>query len=107
MAKFHGIIGFIKTEETRPGIWDEQVTERTYYGDVNRISRRSESSGNLNDNINISNQISIIADPYARDNFHSIKYVEFMGTKWKISNLTVEHPRMTLDLGGLYNGKQA
>lgn len=107
MAKFHGIIGFIKTEETRPGVWDEQVTERTYYGDIHRISRRSESSGNLNDNINISNQISIIADPYAKDNLYSIKYVEFMGAKWKVSNVTAEYPRMTLDLGGLYNGKQA
>jgi hypothetical protein len=107
MAKFRGKVGFITTEETRPGIWDALVTERFYYCDLIRNFRRSESSGNLNDDINISNKISIVADPYANDNIHSIKYVEFMGTKWKVSNVEVQYPRLILDLGGLYNGEQA
>lgn len=105
MAKFYGKVGFIKTEETRPGIWDEQVTERFYYCDLIRNSRRLESSDNLNDNINISNRVSIVADPYANDNAHSIKFVEFMGAKWKVLNVEVQYPRLLLDLGGLYNGK--
>ena len=104
MAKFYGKVGFITTEETKPGVWDEQVTERSYYCDLIRNFRRSESSGNLNDDINISNRISIIADPYANNNAHSIKYVEFMGARWKISNVEVQYPRLILELGGLYNG---
>lgn len=104
MAKFYGAIGYAKTVETMPGVWTEQITERDYYGDVIRNSRRLQSSDKVNDDINISNQISIIADPYAINNFHSMRYAEFMGAKWKISDVEVQYPRLLLTLGGLYNG---
>lgn len=107
MAKWFGVIGYAETVEIRPGVWKEQITERNYYGDLNRISRRLESSGNLNDNINIANEISIIADPFAYNNFHSMRYVGFTGAKWKISSVEVQYPRLKLTLGGLYNGEQA
>lgn len=104
MAKFYGTIGYAKTVETMPGVWTEQITERDYYGDVIRNSRRLQSSDKVNDDINISNQISIVADPYAINNFHSMRYAEFMGAKWKISDVEVQYPRLLLTLGGLYNG---
>lgn len=104
MAKYFGKIGFAETVQTRPGIWQEQITEREYYGDVNRNSRRLQSTDQINDNINVSNEISIIADPYANENFHAIRYVEFMGAKWKASYVEVRFPRLVLTLGGLYNG---
>ena len=104
MAKFYGAIGYAKTVETMPGVWTEQITERNYYGDVIRNSRRLQSSDKVNDDINISNQISIVADPYAINNFHSMRYAEFMGAKWKISDVEVQYPRLLLTLGGLYNG---
>lgn len=104
MAKFYGAIGYAKTVETMPGVWTEQITERDYYGDVIRNSRRLQSSDKVNDDINISNQISIVADPYAINNFHSMRYAEFIGAKWKISDVEVQYPRLLLTLGGLYNG---
>lgn len=104
MAKFYGAIGYAKTVETKPGVWTEQITERDYYGDVIRNSRRLQSSDKVNDDISISNQISIVADPYAINNFHSMRYAEFMGAKWKISDVEVQYPRLLLTLGGLYNG---
>lgn len=104
MAKFYGAIGYAKTVETMPGVWTEQITERDYYGDVIRNSRRLQSSDKVNDDISINNQISIVADPYAINNFHSMRYVEFMGAKWKISDVEVQYPRLLLTLGGLYNG---
>lgn len=104
MAKFYGTIGYAKTVETMPGVWTEQIAERNYYGDVIRNSRRLQSSDKVNDDINISNQISIVADPYAINNFHSMRYAEFMGAKWKISDVEVQYPRLLLTLGGLYNG---
>lgn len=104
MAKFYGAIGYAKTVETMPGVWTEQITERDYYGDVIRNSRRLQSSDKVNDDININNQISIVADPYAINNFHSMRYAEFMGAKWKISDVEVQYPRLLLTLGGLYNG---
>ena len=104
MAKFYGTIGYAKTVETMPGVWTEQITERNYYGDVIRNSRRLQSSDKVNDDININNQISIVADPYAINNFHTMRYAEFMGAKWKISDVEVQYPRLLLTLGGLYNG---
>ena len=103
MAKFCGVIGYAVTKETEPGIWEEQIVEVEYFGDVIRNSRRFSGSAKVNDDINISNQISIIADPFANNNFHAMKYVVFMGAKWKISEVTVQDPRLVLTIGGLYN----
>ena len=103
MAKFCGVIGYAVTKETEPGIWEEQIVEVEYFGDVIRNSRRFSGSAKVNDDINISNQISIIADPFANNNFHAMKYVIFMGAKWKISEVTVQYPRLVLTIGGLYN----
>ena len=103
MAKFFGKIGYAETEQTSPGVWEEKITEREYFGDLTRNTRRLQSSGNLNDNIVVANDISIIADPFANQNFHAMRYVEFMGTKWKISNVEVQYPRLILTLGDQYN----
>lgn len=104
MAKFFGTVGYVETVETTPGVWEEKVIERQYYGDLTRNNRRLESSGTLNDNINIANEIGIVADPYAIDHFHTMRYVEFQGAKWKISSVEVKYPRLILTAGGLYNG---
>lgn len=105
MAKIYGVIGYADTVETSPGIWEEVVVTRRYVGDLNRNSRRLESSGNLNDNVNVSNEISIVADPYAMNNFHKMRYVEFMGAKWKITSVDAStRPRLNLTVGGVYNG---
>lgn len=105
MGKFYGSIGYAETVETSPGVWVEQITEHKYYGDVNRDSRRLQSANQLNDNINVSSEISIVADPYAYNHFHSMRYVEFMGAKWKVSTVEPKPPRLILTLGGLYNGQ--
>ena len=107
MAKFYGVIGYAVTKETAPGVWTEEITEQSYYGDLTRNMRRLQDSGDLNDDINVTNEISIVADPYANANFHSMRYVAFMGAKWKISKVEVQYPRLILTLGGVYNGKQA
>lgn len=105
MAKFYGKIGYANTVETKPGVYEEQIVERFYYGDLIRNTRRLQSADQVNDDINISNEISIVADPYATNNFHTMRYAVFMGTKWKISNVEVSYPRLILTLGGVYNGQ--
>lgn len=105
MAKFYGVIGFAVLTETKPGVWKDQLVRREYFGDLTRNNRRLQEANQLNDNINISNEISIVADPFARENFHTMRYVEFMGTKWKISNVDVQYPRLILTVGGVYNGE--
>lgn len=103
MAKYYGKIGYATSEEVKPGVWKKRITEQEYFGDVIRNTRRLQSSGNLNDNIIVSNEISIVADPFANENFHSMLYVEFMGAKWKISNVEVQYPRLILTIGEVYN----
>lgn len=105
MAKFYGPIGFAELVETAPGVWKEQIVEHSYSGDLIRNRRRLQTSNQVNDDVNVSNEISIIADPYAVNNYFSMRYVEFMGAKWKISDVEVRHPRLILSIGGLYNGK--
>lgn len=104
MAKYYGPIGFAESVESAPGVHVEKIVERNYYGELVRNSRRLQSANQLNDNINISNEISIVADPYADKNFHMMRYIEFMGTKWKISNIEVQPPRLILTVGGVWNG---
>lgn len=105
MAKWYGAIGYAETVETKPGVWKEQITERMYSGDLLRNTSRFQNTDKLNDDINVLNEISIIADPYANQNFHLMRYAEFMGTKWKISNVEVQYPRLRLTIGGVYNEK--
>ena len=104
MAKFYGIIGYVITKETEPGIYEEVVVENAYYGDVLKDSRRLQERAKVNDDITISNRISIIADPFANNHFHSMRYVEMMGSKWKITDVEVAFPRLILSIGGVYNG---
>lgn len=104
MAKFCGIIGYEQTVETEPGIYEETIITNQYYGDVIRNSRRLQDNSKINSDINISNQFSIIADPFANNNFHSMRYIEYMGTKWKITDVEVQYPRLILSVGGVYNG---
>lgn len=105
MAKWYGTVGYVITREVRPGVWKEESIERGYYGDLVRNTRRLQSADQQNDNVNIANEISIVADPFANENFHAMRYAEFMGTKWKVSNVEVQYPRLILTLGGVYNGK--
>ena len=107
MAKWYGVIGYAETVEIEPGLWEEKIVERPYYGDITRNTRKLQSSGSVNDNVNISNLLSIVTDPYANLNFYAMRYVEFMGSKWKVTDVEVQSPRLILTLGGLYNGEQA
>jgi len=106
MAKFYGLIGFGEAVETAPGVWEDSITERPYFGDVLRNSRRLQTTDRVNDNLNISNEISIVADPYAMKNFHSMRYVTYMNTKWKVSNVTVQYPRLVLTIGDLFHSAE-
>lgn len=103
MAKYYGTIGYAMTTETAPGVWEEQIVERQYYGDVLQYSKRYQSTEHANDNIEISNRISIVADPFAYENFIFIRFVTWMGIKWKVSSVEVEYPRLILSIGGVYN----
>lgn len=104
MARFHGKIGFVKTEETAPGVHTEVTTEMSYVGDILRSTQNWERGENLNDNLNINNRFSIVADAFAFENLQFIRYINWMGSKWKVSTIDIQRPRLILVVGGLYNG---
>lgn len=105
MSKFCGKIGYGITTETKPGVWTDGITEYDAVGDIIRNTRKLEdNSSSINQNINIDNQISIVANPFIMQNFQFIKYVMFLGTKWTVKKVEVQYPRLILTLGGEYNG---
>lgn len=107
MNKYYGNIGFAETIELRPGVWEEQITEKPYYGDVLMYSKSSNSSDKVIDDFSINNQISIVSDPYVMNHFRTLKYLEWMGIRWKVTSISIEYPRLVLTLGGEYNGNEA
>ena len=106
MAKYYGDVGFRTSSETESGIWEESIVERPYYGDILKNYVRNSYRDNMTTikTPECNNSISIVADAYANENFHNIVYATFMGTKWTISNIDVQYPRLILALGGVYNG---
>lgn len=107
MAKWFGKVGYATCEEVSPGVWQDKITTRQYSGEVMRInSRWTASQDSTNDDLTLDKQISIVADPFAYQNFNSIKFVEFMGTMWKVTSVNPERPRLVLTVGGVYNGPQ-
>lgn len=107
MAKFFGEVGFAHTVETSPGIYEEITVEYQYFGDIVRNSRRISDGQYLNTDLSVSNSISIVADEFANEHFHAIRYARWAGGYWTITNVTVQHPRLILELGGVYNGNKA
>ena len=107
MAKFFGKVGYVENKITAPGVTSEVPTEYSYYGDVLRNTRRYEAGEHLNDNLNINNMISIVADAYAYDHFFAMRYIQWMGAYWEITNVEVQRPRLILTIGGVYNGLTA
>lgn len=103
--RFYGEVGFsIGSKETAPGVWTNEIVARNYYGDILKNSRKWNTTDKLNDNLTITNKVSILADEFAFHHYGAMRYVDIHGTKWTVTDIELERPRMTLTLGGVYNG---
>lgn len=105
--RWHGLIGFETMVEVSPGpgkatVWKPQIVTKHYYGTVESINKRYDSGSQINDDLHVNNRFSVISDPFANQNFMNMKWIEWLGTKWKVANITVDHPRLTIDIGGIY-----
>lgn len=103
MAKYYGMIGFSIQKETRPGVWKEVIHEHPVFGDVYRNIHQTENGGQVNDNLVLNSQISFIADTFACENSHNIKYATYLNAKWAVKSIDSQFPRLILTLGGVYN----
>lgn len=106
MARFFGKVGFGHTTKEN-GVSKDVITEKPYFGEVVSNTRQLREGDKVNDDISVGNSISIVADAYASENTFAMKYVEWMGTLWKIDNVNVQRPRLLLRLGEVYNGPRA
>ena len=102
MAKFYDKIGFVKTEETEPGIWEPQTEEVLYSGEVTQTTARWEDNGRINGNLEINHTISLILDDYITHNMFALRYVCYAGRRWLVTKISVLHPRIVLTLGSEY-----
>ena len=101
MARWSGRIGYGETKESASGsgVWIDEITERSYYGDVIRNTRKLSEGEYLNKDLSVENSLSVVADAYANDHFFAIRYVEWAGTLWTVTEVEVQAPRLLLRLG--------
>lgn len=105
MNRWYGKVGYSETVEAPGGVWESKDTVHEYYGDVKRsTSRWTTNPDSTNDDLTLSTQISIVADPFAIEKFYSMKWIEYLGVRWKITNVDPQPPRLILTLGEKYNG---
>lgn len=104
MARYCGMVGFSSSAETTPGVWEEVITERKYIGDVTKDFRKSQSTDKIVKDVTIGNLFSIVADPFAFENFQFIKYIKYLGIAWTVESVEVQYPRLIISVGGRWNG---
>lgn len=102
MAKYYGMIGFATQVETRPGVWEDVIEERPYKGDITRSGRRYDRSDGLNDDFTITNVFSIVSDSFLYSHIPALRYLTYLGSKFKISSVEIDRPRVTINVGGVY-----
>lgn len=108
MARYFGKVGYSEENvETAPGVWEDVVVEFSYYGDVLRNTRKLIEGEKVNNDLSVGNSISIVADAYANEHFFAIRYVEWTGALWTVTDVEVQSPRLLLRLGGVYNGPKS
>lgn len=107
MGKWFGKIGFATEIETAPDVHEEKIIERDYYGDMLTDFRRNEARGEVLDGITLNNEFSVLGDPYTQDSIDQMRYITYRGTKWKISSVEVNYPRLHIKVGGIYRGEDA
>lgn len=106
MSRFYGAVGYITEVETAIDVIENKPIERMYKGELLRNTRSLSNGTDINDDVTITNQISILADPYANNHIHDMRYVKWRGTPWKVTNVDASQPpRLILSLGGVYNGE--
>lgn len=101
--KYHGNVGYIKMVETSPGVYEEQIKELSCYGDVTRNHSKWNQGIGINDDLDISNNFSLMLHPILVECFMDLKYIEWMGVRWKIQTVELSPPRLNILVGGVYN----
>lgn len=103
MAKYVGRIGIGHTVDKGYGVYEMVMEEHDIFGDFLQVPKSQLIAAGVNDDITISNRISIFQNSFVMNNLHDIKYLTYGGAKWKVSSVELNYPRIILTTGGLYN----
>lgn len=104
MARYSGIVTYVTQAETVPGVWTDSVNGHLMRGDVLRMGSSNQNGDKVHSDVTLSHRVSLVADEYALGNYHDIKYIQFNGRDWTVTSIEVQHPRIIVTLGGLWNG---
>ena len=104
MAKFAGLVGYVTQKESTSGVWLPETVERKMHGDVIRAASSFNANEKVNEDVILQQRISLVGDQYAYANFTGLKYVTYLGVKWKVLSIEVNRPRLVVTLGGVWNG---
>lgn len=99
MAKYHGKLGFVLTEQTSPGTWTPRTEIREVTGDVLQRTVRENDSQSINPNVTFDQQISIVYDSFMTQHMFVLEWIEWFGKRWKISKIDIRPPRMNITIG--------
>lgn len=100
-------VGYAMPEEYEPGRWKHVMIEHEYFGETLRNTFEVRTADKVNEDLSLSMDFSLIADPFALQHCGAIRYIEFMGTLWKVTKIEPRYPRIILTAGGVYNGERA
>lgn len=108
MAKFYGKIGFGVEREVSPGVYDYDIVEKPYFGEVVRDAYDSVGGTTVLGERKTANAFRIVGDGYSVDHFYDMKYIRWAGRYWEIRQVeVVSRPRMLIRIGGVWNGPTA
>ncbi len=102
--KYTGKIGFAVMKNEGEGIYTEEIEEKVYYGDLLSSRWNNENNQNsTNTNVRLNNSISVICDKYLSENISVIRYITYKNSKWCITGIEIQPPRIIINIGGIYN----
>ena len=104
MSKFAGLVGYVTQRETAPGVWTSEPIEKRMRGDIINAGHQFGTAEKVNDDVTLRLLISLVGDAYSYTNFASLRYIVYLGVKWKVESVQIARPRLILTLGGMWNG---
>lgn len=109
MARYYGEVGYGEPVQVRPGVWEDQITERSYRGEVKQNSRLVSIGDSIIGETRFQTTISILAGAEAFENekYTAIRYIKWAGSVWTVTSVKVDRPRLILMLGEVYHGPTA
>lgn len=100
--KWFGEIGYFEETENVDGVTTNTFQTQQYYGDIIKNYKTNTDAGTVNEDFDVNNRISVVADPYLIGHFHRIAWITFMDVKFKVHSVELQYPRLIVSLGGVY-----